>query len=126
MTIFNKVVSVTAVSAVLLASLVALLPGDASAIHTTNQPLCVLNTIVQPFNNGGTTLSWKVTNAHTISINNGVGTVSDADSIVVFPVTTTNYTLTATGNGGTTTCTATVQPTTAHFNNGVFGSGQSS
>ena len=120
MTIINKIVSVTAVSAVLLASLVAFLPGDASAIHT-NQPLCVLNTIVQPFNNGGTTLSWKVTNAHTISINNGVGTVNDADSIVVYPTTATNYTLTATGSGGTTTCSATVQPTSAHFNNGVFG-----
>lgn len=76
-------------------------------------PTCVLNAIVQPTNNGGTTLSWKARNAHTVSIS-GIGIVSDADARVVYPNTAKTYTLTATGYAGTTTCTATVQPVSAY------------
>lgn len=81
--------------------------------QAANAPQCVFNTIVQPFNNGGTTLSWKVTGAHTIYIS-GIGNVTDADSIVVYPSTVTTYTLTATGNGGIDTCTVTAQPVSAY------------
>lgn len=120
MTLYTKVAAATAVVALTFAALAALIPGDATAI---NAPRCVFNSIVQPFNNGGTTLSWKAYDAHTVSIS-GIGIVSDADSIVVYPDVTTTYTLTATGNGGTTTCTARAQPVSSYAfmdNRYVFG-----
>ena len=96
-------------------------PFTASA---ATAPQCVLNTIVQPFNNGGTTLSWKVYDAHTIYIS-GIGNVTDADSIVVYPTVPTTYTLTATGNGGVDTCTVVAQPTTSYsFGNTTYTSDQ--
>lgn len=53
-------------------------------------------------------LSWNVTNASVVSIDNGVGTVTGT-SAVVTPANTTTYTLTATNTAGTTvTATATV------------------
>lgn len=114
-----KIASVTTVAALMLAGLAAVLPNTADAL---NAPRCVLNTIVQPFNAGGTTLSWKVYDAHTVHIS-GIGNVSDADSIVVYPTTPTTYTLTATGNGGVDTCTAVAQPTSSYsfINNSTFG-----
>ena len=56
---------------------------------------------------GSTTLNWTVSNASTLSINNGVGTVTGT-SIAVAPTSTTTYTLTATNSYGSTTATATV------------------
>ncbi|MAJ97401.1 MAG: hypothetical protein CMI56_02180 [Parcubacteria group bacterium] len=87
-----------------------------------SEPACVLNTIVQPFNNGGTTLSWKVSDAYTVHIS-GIGIVPDADSVVVYPTKPTTYTLTATGNAGVDTCTVVAQPTTSYSfnNNNLFG-----
>lgn len=58
------------------------------------------------------TLSWNTTNASTVSINQGVGSVSQSGSRSVSPQTTTTYTLTATGNGGTVECQKTVTVTT--------------
>ena len=53
-------------------------------------------------------LSWTVTNATTLSINNGVGTVTGT-SVPVAPTATTTYTLTATNSAGTiATSTATI------------------
>src|SRR5207253_370348 len=49
-----------------------------------------------------TTLRWSVTNAISVSIDHGVGLVSGT-SMVVTPVDTTTYTLTATGPGGRAT-----------------------
>lgn len=54
------------------------------------------------------TLTWSTTNATSVSIDNGIGTVADSGSTTVSPATTTTYTLTATGSGGTVTATATV------------------
>lgn len=117
MTIFNKVVATTALGALAFGLLATIVPYDAGAL---NAPRCVLNTIVQPFNNGGTTLSWKVYDAHTVTMSS-IGTVSDADSVVVYPTSSTVYTLTATGNGGSVICTATAQATSSYsFNNGNF------
>ncbi|MBM3862553.1 MAG: hypothetical protein FJ385_01180 [Verrucomicrobia bacterium] len=55
-----------------------------------------------------TTLSWNVSNASSVSIDNGVGTVSASGSATVSPAQTTTYTLTATGNGKTRTRSVTV------------------
>jgi peptidoglycan-associated lipoprotein len=57
------------------------------------------------------TLTWTVTNASSISIDNGIGTVQASASRRVFPGASTTYTLTATGPGGTNTATATVNVT---------------
>lgn len=57
---------------------------------------------------GGTsTLSWTVSNATTLSIDQGVGTVTGT-SKTVSPSATTTYTLTATNSSGSVTATATV------------------
>ena len=62
------------------------------------------------------TLSWNVTGAVTsVSINRGIGTVSNSGSRTVGPTSSTTYTITATGPGGTTTRSVTLtvnQPTT--------------
>jgi peptidoglycan-associated lipoprotein len=57
------------------------------------------------------TLSWTVTNASGISIDNAIGTVQATGSRRVFPGSSTTYTLTATGPGGTKAATATVNVT---------------
>uniref|UniRef100_Q02AW0 Allergen V5/Tpx-1 family protein n=1 Tax=Solibacter usitatus (strain Ellin6076) TaxID=234267 RepID=Q02AW0_SOLUE len=54
------------------------------------------------------TLSWNVSGATSIVINNGVGDVTSLTSRVVVPTSTTQYTLTATNSAGSKTATATV------------------
>jgi uncharacterized repeat protein (TIGR02543 family) len=54
------------------------------------------------------TLSWSVTDATSVTIDNGVGTVALSGSTTVSPVTTTTYTLTATNTAGSVTATTTV------------------
>ena len=115
MTILRYAAATTVAVALILGAMAAALPYSADALDA---PRCVFNTIVQPFNNGGTTLSWKVYNAHTITLS-GIGEVSDADSIVVYPSEVTEYTLTATGNGGVDTCTVTALPVSAYPNIGL-------
>jgi hypothetical protein len=60
------------------------------------------------------TLSWSVTGATALSIDNGVGDVANVTSFTVSPTTTTIYTLTATNSAGAVTATAqvTVMPPT--------------
>jgi len=55
------------------------------------------------------TLSWNVTNATSVSINQGVGPVSSSGSTLVSPPTTLTYMLTATNANGSITSTALVQ-----------------
>ncbi|MCI5129498.1 MAG: sugar-binding protein, partial [Candidatus Electrothrix sp. AUS3] len=55
-----------------------------------------------------TTLSWTSSNADTVSIDNGIGTVATNGTSTVTPSATTTYTMTATGAGGTATDTVTV------------------
>jgi peptidoglycan-associated lipoprotein len=57
------------------------------------------------------TLSWNVTEATSVSIDNSIGAVQASASRRVFPGASTTYTLTATGPGGTKTATATVNVT---------------
>jgi peptidoglycan-associated lipoprotein len=58
------------------------------------------------------TLRWRVTGeTRDVSIAPGIGTVSKEGNRQVFPGSTTTYTLTATGPGGTTTMTASVNVT---------------
>jgi len=57
---------------------------------------------------GSTTLGWSVSNATSVTIDNGVGSVSSAGTTVVSPAASTNYTLTATNAAGSTSVTLTV------------------
>jgi len=57
------------------------------------------------------TLSWNVTDASSVSIDNSIGAVQASGNRRVFPGASTTYTLTATGPGGTKTATATVNVT---------------
>ena len=59
------------------------------------------------------TLSWSVANATSLSIDQGLGTVTGATSVPVSPTTATTYTLTASNSGGSTTARTTVTVTTA-------------
>ena len=70
---------------------------------------------------GGTsTLSWNVTNATSVGINQGVGTVGTTGSTEVSPAATTTYTLTATGRGGTSNASATLTIATGGLNGNTF------
>lgn len=55
------------------------------------------------------TLGWgPVSNATSVEIDQGIGTVTTPGSVVVSPATTTTYTMTTVGPGGTTTASVTV------------------
>jgi len=54
------------------------------------------------------TLSWSVTDATSVTIDNGIGTVALSGTTAVSPTTTTTYTLTATNTAGSVTATTTV------------------
>jgi peptidoglycan-associated lipoprotein len=57
-------------------------------------------------------LSWSVSNATDMSINQGIGAIQSQGQRQVFPASTTSYTLTARGPGGTDTRSVTVTVTT--------------
>jgi hypothetical protein len=57
------------------------------------------------------TLNWSVSNATSVSISQGIGTVTGVSKVVV-PTTTTAYTLTAANGNGSVTATATVTVST--------------
>lgn len=63
------------------------------------------------FKGNNSTLSWSSSNATTISINQGIGTVNNSGSIEVSPTETTIYTLTVSNNNSTVTkgCIITVR-----------------
>ncbi len=56
----------------------------------------------------GATLSWAIANATSASIDNGIGVIPLSGSMLVRPHSTTTYTLTASGSGGTRSAFATV------------------
>ncbi len=57
---------------------------------------------------GNSFLEWNVTGANSLSLDNGIGTVSLTGSVTVSPPVTTTYTLTAQGDSSTATSTVTV------------------
>jgi hypothetical protein len=54
------------------------------------------------------TLSWNVTNATAVTIDNGIGVVDISGSITIMPVASTVYTMTATNAHGSRMATASV------------------
>lgn len=70
---------------------------------------------------GSSTLSWSVTGAASLSINNGVGDVTGSTSTSVSPTSTTTYTLTATNSANeSVTATVTVTVNTATGDHPAF------
>jgi hypothetical protein len=59
------------------------------------------------------TLSWSVTDATSVTINNGIGPVALTGTTAVNPITTTTYILTATNVAGSVTATTTVTVSSA-------------
>ena len=57
------------------------------------------------------TIVYATVNATSVTVSNGVGSVSTNGSFVVSPTTTTSYTITAANAGGSTTCSVSVQVT---------------
>jgi len=57
---------------------------------------------------GSSSLSWSVSGATSVSINNGVGSVTPSGSTIVLPASTVTYTLTATNAAGTVTGSVTI------------------
>jgi probable HAF family extracellular repeat protein len=98
--------------------LAAILPGCQSgtgtASKTTKAPV-IANFSASPssvVSGKSSTLSWSVSDATSLSINQGVGTVTGSSASVT-PSATTTYTLTATNSAGSTQATATVNVTAA-------------
>jgi len=61
-------------------------------------------------------LTWSITDANSVTINNGVGSVTFSGDTMVNPVMTTTYTLTATNSAGSVTAMITV---TVHSNSTI-------
>ncbi len=80
-----------------------------TVIEPTAPPVVAFYTSPEVVLSGDTsTLSWNVVNAATISIDNNIGSVGENGSVPVAPTETTTYTLTATGPGGVTTKSVTI------------------
>jgi hypothetical protein len=78
----------------------------------TPAPTCSLTADPPSITNGGSsTLTWTTTNATSLSIDQGIGSVALSGSKQVNPTVTTTYTGTVTGDGGTNTCSATLTVT---------------
>ena len=109
----SKVVSPTVTTTYTLTATNAAGSVTATATVTVNpapQPPIISSFIATPSTltvGQSSTLSWIVTGATSLSIDNGVGTVTGT-SKVVSPTVTTTYTLTATNAAGSVTATATV------------------
>ena len=72
-------------------------------------PTISLTSTPQSVNQGSSaTLTWSATNATSVTIDNGIGTVGLSDSRQITPASNTTYTATATGAGGTASASVNV------------------
>ncbi len=68
------------------------------------KPIANIMASASTINEGeSTTLSWMLSNAGTCTVDQGIGEVEPGGSLIVAPVTTTTYTITASGPGGVDT-----------------------
>lgn len=75
---------------------------------STSAPTCTLDASTANVASGNpAVLSWNTTNATNVYLTN-IGAVNTSGSYTVYPTSNTTYQLTATGAGGTTTCTKTI------------------
>lgn len=74
-----------------------------------NFPTCNISASPKNITPGSQTrLSWSSTNAISVTIDGGIGTVSVSGSRTIAPTQTKTYTMTASGSGGTRTCSTEV------------------
>ena len=81
------------------------------AVSTAASPPTVTNFAASPASitsGQSSTLSWSVSNATSVAIDQGIGTVAASGTRAVSPTATTTYTLTATNGAGSTTARSTV------------------
>ena len=84
-------------------------PSHGAPAPSTAQPTVTLSASPASVNSGETvTLSWSSTDATDADIEPGVGKVAVQGSTPVNPTSSTTYTITATGPGGSTTASARV------------------
>ncbi len=87
----------------------SVLCGVTVTVTPNPAPTCTLDanpTTIAP--GGSSTLSWTTTNATSIVITQGIGSVTANGSTSVSPSTSKTYALTATGPGGSVTCQQTI------------------
>jgi hypothetical protein len=108
--------SAAPLAAALCLLLVVMSPGCSSKSPAAPTPSVPLPTVAtfsasQGEIGGGETskLSWSVSGATTVQIDNGIGVVAASGSVDVTPSATTTYTLTATNATGTATKTAAIK-----------------
>jgi acid phosphatase len=92
--------------------------AQSSSPSTAQQKAPTISFAAQPgtvASGASTVLSWKTSNANSVSIS-GVGTVPASGSLSVTPAVTTTYTATATGPGGKTASTTVVTVTGSNQN----------
>ena len=94
--------------------------GTPPAVPIINSFSAVPSTITE---GESSTLSWSVTDATSVTIDNGIGSVALTGTFAVNPTTTTTYTLTATNSAGSViaTCTVTVNPAAVAVGNSYGG-----
>ena len=108
--------------------------GVTCPIAPIGSPVPTVNLTASPTaiaSGGSSTLSWTSTNATSVTINQGIGTVAASGSRAVSPAATTTYTITATNSSGSVTDSVTItvdsSPTaTLSASPATINSGQSS
>jgi hypothetical protein len=98
-----------------LLTLLILIPSCVTVQPQAAQPSVIGTFAASPsaINPGGTAnLSWNVTGANSVTIDQGIGVVNASGTMVIAPTASTVYTLSATNSAGTVTSTAmaTVNP----------------
>jgi hypothetical protein len=81
------------------------------SVSVTFEPPTVSPTVDRAYIVSGqsVTLTWDITNAESVSIDNGIGNVGSNGSTTIFPSTTVTYTITAAGPGGTDIAAVTIK-----------------
>jgi Putative Ig domain len=88
---------------------VSVMVGFKGAVDPAVPSVVSFNATPQYVVSGGqTTLSWRVADASSVSIDHGVGTVTGLTSITISPSATGTYTLTASNSNGTATAQTTI------------------
>jgi hypothetical protein len=111
LTALNAAGTATATTQVIVTGASATPPPTPTPTPTTSEPPVVDYFIASPpviSIGDSATLGWSVSNATSVTIDNGIGSVSSAGTTVVSPATSTNYTLTATNAAGLQSVTITV------------------
>jgi hypothetical protein len=106
-----------------LGLLLMLIPGC-----VTVQPLAVQPSVIGSFSSnptainpgGSSNLTWNVTGANTVSIDQGIGVVNASGTMAISPAASTVYTISATNSAGTVTSSATTTVNPVPPNNVAF------